>query len=79
MTNIFSSTIEPQKAYEAAYQAVCNGDTRRIEEMVTAAPFLITNEELREDGPDPLLNQAILDGMRGLAGLRRRSWTWGRM
>lgn len=62
--------MDTEAAYEAAHQAICNGDDRRIEELATAAPFIITNEELREEGgPEPLLNQAIRYGVRGLTGL----------
>ncbi len=55
---------------EAAYQAIPDGDSRRIEELAAAAPFFITNEELREEGLESLLNQAVLYGERGLMGLR---------
>ncbi|MBU4563247.1 MAG: ankyrin repeat domain-containing protein [Desulfarculus sp.] len=62
--------MDTSATYETAYQAITKGDDQRIEELAAAAPFLITNEELREDGPEPLLNQAILDGVRGPIGLR---------
>lgn len=42
--------MDTEAAYEAAHQTICNGDRRRIEELATAAPFKITNEELREEG-----------------------------
>ena len=50
----------PEAAHDAAYQALGDGDSRRIDGLVAAAPFLITNEALREEeGPEPLLNQAF--------------------
>ena len=62
---------DTEAAYEAAYQAIRNGDEQRIEELLAAAPFLVTNEELREEGEfEPLLNKAIRYGVRGLSGLQ---------
>ena len=49
MTEV-TSPMDTEAAYEAAYQAICNSDDQRIEELVVAAPFLLTNEELREEG-----------------------------
>ena len=63
--------MDTEAAYDAAYQAITKGDDRRIEELASAVPFLITNEELREEAEfEPLLNQAVLYGVRGPIGLR---------
>lgn len=61
--------MDPKAVYETAYEAIHEGNARRIEELVAAYPFLITNERLEED-EEPLLNQAVKYGMRGLSGLR---------
>lgn len=60
--------MDTKAAYEAACQAIKDGCNDRLRELLASAPFLITNEKLREPD-DPLLNYAIAYGPRGFDGL----------